>query len=940
MRLTSGNLASRLFCNRAFEEIKKLGDGLVGSTSLSKEINTGRIVAIKHIFTVKNPKMEELFMNEFAIIANARHPNILPFLGFITSSHHGKIPPSIVSVYMPKGSLDKVFKQISQNYSNIVKNAAEENFLSYNSIKDIWPDEYYYIKTRMKIAVGIVEAMIYLHDVKHIVHRNLKPANILIDDEYNAYVSDFGLSEFFNKKSTSIQFGGTPLYLSPEIIRKEEVDLKSDVYAFSIILYQIVTGIRPFEGENDVSKLLARVSEGERPTIPKDIPIEMAKLIKDCWNDNKDLRPTFSEILERLKTMNFDSFPLDKDDSKSSNAVNEFISEYSENVKESAKDFKYEEEKTCSSVFQKIFSCKQLFQAIWFLIRIMQCYGLTFSNDVDSVMSDAGPVFSWFNRFYDKLFNAIFGVRKFTNLQMLIISSCPLTLTLYFTSFCNRRKPYGSQNGIFTVLLSLLLVPLAFLIGILCYSNFRFQKWWCYVVLSIHLLIVITYYVLSRVLKKRRNTDYERNLIFLLFMFGFPTSFYLDLDKYACDDFRVDYFVENTVITIFSTLFTTLLIIYMTNNIAFGVIVAIICLILYIIYCIYRKVSHFGVDQKSIDKSFGPTVRKLYLIFQTVFYIPASEFIFRCIRENLRSKSYQKTVEPGFKNIEVPIVIYSLIFTILITILFLVYFSYRAISFRNILNPYCFRFIMNNCSTFLGFNCSDLKAQYLWFEPIDSIARFLFAGFTVYDLNWVALAMNLLEGLFVIAARPYLCPSDNILGASEMIVLAIANGFSAVELSGSTFKHWYAFLIIALAIVPLIASLTVFFIFELHKEEKFINQDIERLIKSQENDRNRKNYSNSIRYNNYANFNASGSFWNDSDELNGFNIEDFDYPRNRKDQFGLDYRSGTRLISLVEDDPKFQRFFSLVFQKNHMILGLPIVFSFLFWNNMKKIFNL
>ena len=135
MRLTTGNLASRIFCNRAFTEVKKLGDGLVGSTSLSKENNTERLVAIKHIFSVKNPKMEELFMNEFAIIANARHPNILPFLGFITSAHHGRIPPSIVSVYMPRGSLDKVFKQISRNQS--YKNNSEEEetqLISYNNI--------------------------------------------------------------------------------------------------------------------------------------------------------------------------------------------------------------------------------------------------------------------------------------------------------------------------------------------------------------------------------------------------------------------------------------------------------------------------------------------------------------------------------------------------------------------------------------------------------------------------------------------------------------------------------------------------------------------------------------------------------------------------------------------------------------------------------------
>lgn len=901
MRIPDSDLGSRLFCRRGFQEIQFLGNGLIGSATLSREINTGQEVVIKTITSATSPKMEELFMNDFAIIANSNHPNILPFLGLITSSHHGRNPPATVSVYMPNGSLDKIFDTYINNH---------------NQTQNVWLGNLKFLENRLKILIGIIHGMLYLHDVKHIAHLNLKPNNVLVDDEYTTFLSDFGLSQLIDRThAANVGLEGDLIYLSPEILRGEAADYKADVYSFSMILFEMITGIRPFREITNKKLLIKSIVNGKRPEISNTVPSSLAKLLKQCWQNNKENRPSFSEILEELKTCDF----MQRETNENQNIRN-FINEYSDSIIQLAKNYKRKEESGWSSIFGKIISCKGFINSIWFLIRIMQCYGLTFSNPVDSFMSNANPVFSWFQRFSDKLFSFLFGVEDFTNVQNLIMSSCPLSLILFFTSFGNRRQPFGSQNGIITNLSSFFLLPLGLLLGIICYNNCPFNKWWIYMIFSIHLLIVLTYFCLSRIFhfsRRHFQDEYEKNILLLLFLFGFPTTFYLDLDKFVCLDMKINYFVENIVISVLATLFTALIIIFMTDNIGLGILVAILCILLFLLYIIVRSSTHFGIDRKSIDKSFVSTARKIYLILQTVFYIPASEFIFRCIRENLNPNGIYHSYKKGFHNIELPIVIYSLLFSVLITILFLMYFSYRAISYRNKLNPYCFRFIMNNSSTFLGFNCSDLKMWYLWFEPVDSISRFIFAGFTVYNLNWFALALNAIEGLFIIIFRPYVFPSDNILTAGEMIILSIANGFSAAEISGTVFRHWYAYFLIIIAFVPLIISLFVFFIFEWRKEEKFMNEDINRLLTSRKSLKPK------------TSTNA---------EINKFGVEQFDYYYyNHDDDLGLDYRGGSRLISLVEDDPRFHRFYSIVFQKSYLVFGLPLLLVFLFWYNMDHI---
>lgn len=128
-------------------------------------------------------------------------------------------------------------------------------------------------------------------------------------DEYlNPKIGDFGLSKIIDDISASLNMvsnsgtKGTPLYMAPEISENELYSEKSDVYAFSIIVYEIFSYEIPFKGLTINGILNKVVNQGDRPPISSDIPDIYKNLIEDCWNQNPDERPSFHEIVEEMKT--------------------------------------------------------------------------------------------------------------------------------------------------------------------------------------------------------------------------------------------------------------------------------------------------------------------------------------------------------------------------------------------------------------------------------------------------------------------------------------------------------------------------------------------------------------------------------------------------------------------------------------------------------------
>ena len=146
-----------------------------------------------------------------------------------------------------------------------------------------------------------------------VIHRDLKPANIILDEQDCAHVTDFGIARALNAETLHTLPGsviGTLAYMAPEQARGEPTDRRSDVYAFGLILYEMIAGGRPkTSSESALASLIERLAKGPPPlgTVVPDVPLEVERIVKRCLAaDPAERYGSFQEVLADLEGLGSD----------------------------------------------------------------------------------------------------------------------------------------------------------------------------------------------------------------------------------------------------------------------------------------------------------------------------------------------------------------------------------------------------------------------------------------------------------------------------------------------------------------------------------------------------------------------------------------------------------------------------------------------------------
>ncbi|XP_010486178.1 PREDICTED: mitogen-activated protein kinase kinase kinase YODA-like [Camelina sativa] len=253
--------------------VEQIGQGSCGT--VYHGLWFGSDVAVK-VFSKQEYSEEviESFKQEVLLMKRLRHPNVLLFMGAVTSPQR----LCIVSEFLPRGSL---FRLLQRSTSKLD-----------------W-------RRRIHMALDIARGMNYLHHCSPpIIHRDLKSSNLLVDRNWTVKVADFGLSRIKHETYLTSKSGkGTPQWMAPEVLRNESADEKSDIYSFGVVLWELATEKIPWETLNSMQVIGAVGFMNQRLEIPKDIDPRWISLMESCWHSDTKLRPTFQELMEKLRDL-------------------------------------------------------------------------------------------------------------------------------------------------------------------------------------------------------------------------------------------------------------------------------------------------------------------------------------------------------------------------------------------------------------------------------------------------------------------------------------------------------------------------------------------------------------------------------------------------------------------------------------------------------------
>jgi len=279
----------------------------IADVAIQKELATGgfgvvylarlysQLVVVKQILPKAMSKdLLRRFMDEIRLYARMDHPKVVHFIGLAWTN---LMDLSLIIEYMPRGDLTTLLRQKCK------EKGSRRTFT--------WLGDNSQPRTKISLALDVAEALVYLHSFDPtIIHRDIKSRNVLLSHEWEAKLSDFGISRESSGESTMTGGMGTTAWIAPEVLQGERYSESADIFSFGIVLSEMDTCGHPYNSHRpeadpltDAKIALLVSTNAIKPTVESDCPLEIRELILQCVAFDPASRPSAVALHYQLRNV-------------------------------------------------------------------------------------------------------------------------------------------------------------------------------------------------------------------------------------------------------------------------------------------------------------------------------------------------------------------------------------------------------------------------------------------------------------------------------------------------------------------------------------------------------------------------------------------------------------------------------------------------------------
>ncbi len=293
-----------------YEVIKEIGRGNMGVVYLAFDPYINRSIAIKvalsHLLKSRDEekKFRKLFFNEARVAGMLDHTNILPIYdaGIDSKKYY------IAMEYVPDG----------------------RSLVKYCNVENLLP-----IKRVLEIIFKCSKALDYAHR-RGVIHRDIKPSNIMVTEELDVKIGDFGIAQLVKSDITQLMgLMGSPRYMSPEQAKEEKLTNHTDLYSLGVIMFELLAGRPPFEAES-ISSLIYKIVHEDplpvrqyRPEVPKVLEDIVTKALKKNVADRYPMGKDFAgDLSKAFKVLDYEKYEVDENEKFTAMKKTKFFKEF------------------------------------------------------------------------------------------------------------------------------------------------------------------------------------------------------------------------------------------------------------------------------------------------------------------------------------------------------------------------------------------------------------------------------------------------------------------------------------------------------------------------------------------------------------------------------------------------------------------------------------